>query len=99
MKYTNAKHILPQDLLHLIQDYVDGEYLYIPRKQENQKSWGEKSGSKKSLAERNLEIYQQYRMGTPISELATRYFLSEKSIRRIITEQKRKGSSLIQNHL
>lgn len=49
MKYTNAKSILPEELLTLIQDYIDGEYLYIPRKQENQKSWGEKNGAKKGL--------------------------------------------------
>lgn len=50
MKYTNAKSILPEELLTLIQDYIDGEYLYIPRKQENQKSWGEKVELKKAYS-------------------------------------------------
>ncbi len=88
MKYTNAKSILPEELLTLIQDYIDGEYLYIPRKQENQKSWGEKNGAKKGLLERNRDIYEHYLAGIPISELAHLHFLSEKSIRRIIAQQK-----------
>lgn len=89
MKYVNAEHVLPEDILKLIQDYVDGEYLYIPRKDGNQKAWGEKSGIKSSLKLRNADIYQKYLQGETISHLATNYFLSEKSIRRIITEQKR----------
>lgn len=97
MKYTNAKYILPEELLTLIQDYVDGEYLYIPRKQEHQKSWGEKNGAKKGLLERNRDIYQHYCKGTPVSDLAHVHFLSEKSIRRIIAEQKKESSSLIPN--
>ena len=44
MRYVKAQDVLPKDLLKLIQEYVDGEYLYVPRKNGNQKSWGEKSG-------------------------------------------------------
>ena len=40
MRYKNAKDILPMDILALIQEYTDGEYLYIPKKPENRKSWG-----------------------------------------------------------
>ena len=32
MGYKKAAHVLPQHLLRAIQEYVDGEYLYIPRK-------------------------------------------------------------------
>ena len=34
MKYSNAHSILPVDIVKIIQQYVDGEYLYIPRKEE-----------------------------------------------------------------
>ena len=37
MKYSNAHNILPVDIVKIIQEYVDGEYLYIPRKEEEQK--------------------------------------------------------------
>ena len=40
MKYKNAQNILPKEIIKIIQQYVDGSYLYIPRKDENRKSWG-----------------------------------------------------------
>ena len=46
MKYVKAIDVLPQEIIEIIQNYVDGEYLYIPRKNDNKKSWGEKSGIK-----------------------------------------------------
>ena len=42
----------------------------------------------KSFKERNIEIYEKYIKGLSISELSKEYFLSEKSIRRIIFNQK-----------
>ena len=92
MRYVKAQDVLPKDLLKLIQEYVDGEYLYVPRKNGNQKSWGEKSGIKHTLHLRNQDIYQRYINGITIPILAQEYYLSEKSIRRIINEQKRKCS-------
>ena len=32
MCYQNGKKILPPPLLSAIQEYIDGEYIYIPRK-------------------------------------------------------------------
>ena len=32
MKYKNANEVLPNDLVNLLQEYVQGEYLYIPIK-------------------------------------------------------------------
>ena len=88
MKCVKAIDVLPQEIIEIIQNYVDGEYLYIPRKNDNKKSWGEKSGIKNILKERNIEIYEKYIKGLSISELSKKYFLSEKSIRRIIFNQK-----------
>ena len=31
MKYKKAQEILPDNIIKIIQEYVDGEYLYIPR--------------------------------------------------------------------
>ena len=88
MKYVKAIDVLPQEIIEIIQNYVDGEYLYIPRKNDNKKSWGEKNGIKNILKERDIEIYEKYIKGLSISELSKEYFLSEKSIRRIIFNQK-----------
>ncbi|AQM59329.1 CD3324 family protein [Clostridium baratii] len=89
MSYKKAQDVLPEELLKIIQEYIDGEYIYIPRKNENHKSWGEKSGIKDSLKIRNNEIYKKYLNGATINELAQEYYLSEKSIRRIIGQEKR----------
>lgn len=89
MKYSNAYNVLPDDIVKIIQEYVDGEYLYIPRKEEEQKKWGEQSGSRDALKRRNEEIYSKYIKGAVILDLAQEYYLSDKSIRRIISHQKK----------
>ncbi len=88
MKYAKAQDVLPEEIVKIIQEYVDGKYLYVPRKDENHKTWGEKSGIKNSLKVRNNEIYKKYVDGTTINELTHEYYLSEKSIRRIIGKEK-----------
>ncbi|MDF2612122.1 MAG: Mor transcription activator family [Lachnospiraceae bacterium] len=88
MKYIKAQNVLPEELIKLIQKYVDGDYLYIPRKDGEQKAWGEKSGTKSYLKSRNIEIYSKYRGGQTPVELSMEYFLSEQSIRRIISQEK-----------
>lgn len=99
MKYVKAQDVLPEDILKIIQKYVDGEYLYVPRKDENHKAWGEKSGIRNSLKIRNNEIYKEYIDGTTINELTQKYYLSEKSIRRIISQEKLICSQSVQNCL
>lgn len=89
MKYINAHNILPKDIIKVIQEYVDGEYLYIPRREEEQKRWGERSGSREALKRRNREIYDKYIKGAKVMELSEEYYLSDKSIRRIISDQKK----------
>lgn len=89
MKYIKANNVLPEDMIKAIQEYVDGEFVYIPRKNDNQKAWGEKSGTKDMLKNRDIEIFQRHKEGMIIRTLAQMYYLSEQSIRRIIREQKR----------
>lgn len=93
MRYQKANEILPEELVELIQNYIDGEYVYIPRKQENKKNWGEASNAKEELRVRNIEIYVKYRQGQSVKELARQYYLSEKSIQRIVLQVKRTGQS------
>lgn len=88
MKYKKAKDILPEHLIEIIQEYINGEYLYIPIKNDTKKSWGEQSGLRKELSERNNDILNKYKQGMTIKELINEYYLAESSIRRIIREQK-----------
>lgn len=88
MSYVKAQDVLPEEIIKLVQEYVDGEYLYVPRKNENKKSWGEKNGSKSTFKKRNVEIYNKYIKGVTIIELTRTYYLSERSIKRIISNQK-----------
>ncbi len=75
-------------LLLDIQQYVQGSYLYIPVCQENKKRWGESSGYKQMLHERNKEIFQKYSSGMSAKQLAEHYYMTEHSIRRIIRGQR-----------
>ena len=94
MKYKKAQNILPKDVLELVQKYIDGDYLYIPKKENKKKSWGEVSGIKSELKTRNFEIYNKYLEGISVKQLSKDYFLSESSIRRILYECKNKVNCL-----
>ena len=88
MGYRNATCILPNDLLIAIQEYADGEYIYIPRKAENRKQWGERKNSRGLLARRNREIFEQYQGGISVENLAERYYLSSKTVYKILSAVK-----------
>ena len=86
MSYINAEEVLPKNLIDEIQKYIDGQLMYIPRKNENVLSWGEKNGTKVKLAERNQMIVNRFYSGETITELSQAYYLSEKRIKGIIHE-------------
>lgn len=90
MGYRKAEEVLPMEVIELIQQYVDGENIYIPRKVENRQKWGAKTRIRQELLLRNQEIYRDYRTGVKIPELAGKYYLSEKSIQRIVWNMKEK---------
>ena len=84
MGYIRAEEILPIEVIELIQQYVDGESIYIPRKAANRQAWGAGTQIRQELLARNRQIYMDYLAGSRISELACKYCLSEKSIQRIL---------------
>lgn len=88
MSYRSADKVLPNELLKMIQQYVDGDYLYIPRREGGRKQWGENTMIKKELEKRNAAIYRDYLKGASMEELAESYFLSEKSIQRIVYQKR-----------
>lgn len=60
MSYNKATNILPTDLLEKVQEYVDGEYIYIPRISQNKKEWGAGTSTREELEVRNNQIYLIY---------------------------------------
>lgn len=88
MSYKKATHVLPQDLLLKVQEYIDGEFLYIPRVADNKKGWGETTSTRQELQDRNKHIYEDYLSGINMETLAEKYFLSLKSIQRIVGQLK-----------
>lgn len=88
MSYRKAEEVLPVELINEIHKYVSGECLYIPVKYGKKIDWGMKSGYRHELNSRNKDIFALYLKGISIYELAERYYLSEKSIYRIIDQMK-----------
>lgn len=84
MSYTKAENVLPAELLRRIQQYVDGRYLYIPRREDRRKPWGTCTGSKIRTDRRNRRIFRGYMAGTSVKKLSARYFLTDKTVYKII---------------
>lgn len=53
MTYLNGKDILPEELFIQVQEYCAGELIYIPKKDGTRQSWGNSTGIRKELDERN----------------------------------------------
>ena len=84
MSYKRAVDLLPKEILEIIQEYVEGEYVYIPKIEDNKKQWGENTMSKEKTLARNKTIYQKHLQGISTRELSKEYFLSQKTIQKII---------------
>mgnify|MGYP005786910269 CR=1 FL=1 len=87
MKYLNAKDLLPDALVKELQSYIQGGYLYVPTEQARQKRWGEVSGYRQKLQQRNRQIVEEFRKGASMEALAEKYFLSVSAIRKIIYQK------------
>ena len=84
MSYIKAEDVLPEELIHQIQDYADGVYIYIPRKPGNRHPWGQGTSYKAELEARNVRIRSDHAAGATVAQLCLMYHRSEKSIRRIL---------------
>lgn len=88
MGYKKGIAILPTELVKQIQEYVDGECIYIPRVSDNRKKWGEKTNSINTLDERNADIYIKYKNGVSVKQLSEEYYISPQGIYKIISKYK-----------
>lgn len=84
LKYSKGKQVLPEELIREIQNYIQGQYIYIPAKPEAKKKWGETSGNRAIIQNRNAEIHSKYHNGVSLDQLAIEFCLSTDSIRKII---------------
>ena len=87
MKYKNATKVLPNELIEQIQQYVQGEYVYIPIKDREVDTNITEYAIE--IQKRDEHIYTKHLEGMKNIELAKRYSLSESSIRRIIIKQRK----------
>ena len=87
MSYIKAEEILPEELIRQMQEYADGVYIYIPRKPGTRHAWGQETDYKTELKSRNDRIRSDYAAGASLPALSRKYYLSEKSIRRILQNQ------------
>lgn len=87
MKYINAQVLLPDALIKELQGYIQGGYIYVPVEQEQQKRWGEVSGYRQELRQRNQKIREGYRSGLSMEYLSEEYGLSLYAIRKIIYQK------------
>ena len=92
LKYKNAKKILPPDLIEEIQQYVQGEYIYIPIKEKNVSVTP--TEYEVELDKRDTHIYKNSLEGVNNKKLSEIYNLSESSIRRIIICQRKRYETM-----
>jgi len=91
MGYIKAFEILPIEIIEQVQKYVDGGIIYIPKREGQKKSWGENTDTKRVLSIRNASIYADYDNGMTTRQISEKYFLAEKSIQRIIRQERNKS--------
>jgi hypothetical protein len=84
MKYQNADTVFPISLLTEIQKYVQDGIVYIPKAKENYKKWGENTGSRKFIAERNDTIRKKFKTADSIDTLAAEYNLAVETVKKIV---------------
>ena len=88
MKYRNVNEILPPELVEEIQKYIQGESVYIPKKDKITRK--APTEYKIELEKRNTRIYKMHLEGMSNDKLAENFSLAQSSIRRIIIEQRKR---------
>lgn len=84
MKYFRADSVFPHELLNEIQKYVQDGLVYIPKPKESHSKWGENTGIKKTIEERNTEIRSKFKDSVCIESLSTEFHLAVETIKKIV---------------
>ncbi|MCL2388682.1 MAG: GNAT family N-acetyltransferase [Defluviitaleaceae bacterium] len=94
MKYCNATELLPPQLLQELQQYAQGETLYVPKVK--RESWGKGTGAKAFFSRRDAAIRSQYSSGVALGQLSGEYFISEDAVKKIVYK---KGATNMKNEI
>ena len=86
MSYRKAEEILPRELIEVNQQHADSVNIFISRNREHRKGWGERTQARQELDARNSAICREHREGASVPRLSQKYYLTEKSIQRIIRQ-------------
>ena len=78
MGYKNGKDLLPPALLKAVQQYAEGECIYIPKISHRQR------GQRRDTAQRNADIRTKRNAGCSVRQLSQEYFLSTQAIYKIL---------------
>lgn len=92
MKYINASHVLPEELLSTVQKYYRGGYLYIPGYHTDAPKHS--TAYRTELEKRNQRIYLKHLEGKTSGQLEQIYHLSKPSMRRILLKEKRRYQNM-----
>lgn len=84
MAYFNGKDILPEELFLQVQNYCEGNVIYIPRKAGARRRWGYNTGICRELDKRNRLIREKKQQGCSMKELAKEFHLSVDSLKKIL---------------
>ena len=85
MRYIRADEIFPPELLKKMQIYITRGLVYFPAPKDKRMRWGETSGEKNRIENRNNEIrglFKSKQMN--VASLAIQYNLSEETIKNIV---------------
>jgi len=84
MKYVKAENVLPEALLNEIQQYVQGQSVYIPKPKHAYQEWGACSGGKKIIDDRNIYMKRSFKDGKSVYEIAEEHYLSVETVKKIV---------------
>ncbi|WP_152915545.1 CD3324 family protein [Rossellomorea marisflavi] len=84
MTRLKAVNQIPDYLMRELQNYVQGQTIYIPKRKEEYNAWGSKSGGREALKRRNTSILEAFTGGESIASISNRYYLSIETIKKIV---------------
>ena len=77
--HTNARKVLPPELLEQVQAHFSGGYLYVPFRRGL------------SRIKRQVEIFRMFNDGKSIHEIAETFLLTRRAVRYILRKEGRKN--------
>jgi Mor family transcriptional regulator len=87
LDYKKGAEVLPAHLLKEIQKYIDGSLVYIPKKS-TRVGWGQVSGARRVIDQRNQTIIRLFERGDTVSDLSDKFHLGEETIKKIVYGRK-----------